>query len=106
MLNRYHHDRHNLLEFLLSSGSTRSRSGASIDLAGVDLDSVSPDYVIECVLSGTEFLFSLNPFKALFCILLFFSFNFRTFVSGSEFDPSEATRRYFESLRYPITVKT
>jgi hypothetical protein len=72
MLNRYHHDRHNLLEFLLSSGSTRSRSGASIDLAGVDLDSVSPDYVIECVLSGTEFLFSLNPFKALFCILLFF----------------------------------
>lgn len=38
------------------------------------------------------------------------SFNFsmlRTcFVPGSDFDPSEATRRYFQSLRYPITVRT
>ncbi|KAF3322467.1 hypothetical protein FCM35_KLT13608 [Carex littledalei] len=76
MLNRYHHDRHNLLQFLLSSGFIRSRSGPSIDLAGVDLDSVSPDYVIECILSG------------------------------SEFDPSEATRRYFQSLRYPITASS
>ncbi|KAJ1702222.1 hypothetical protein LUZ63_002001 [Rhynchospora breviuscula] len=74
MLNRFHHDRHNLLEYLLSSGLIRSRSAASIDLAGVDLDSISPDYVIECILSG------------------------------SDFDPSEATRRYFESLRYPITA--
>ncbi|KAJ3680132.1 hypothetical protein LUZ60_016410 [Juncus effusus] len=76
MLNRFHHDRYQLLEFLLSSGSVRSSSGAPVDLAVIDLDSVSPDYVLECI------------------------------VSGSDFDPSEATRRYYEELKYPVMASS
>ncbi|XP_073002409.1 protein unc-13 homolog isoform X3 [Typha latifolia] len=72
LLEGYRRDRRKLLEFLLSAGLARSPLGNSIDLAGVDLDTISADYVLELI------------------------------GSGGEFDPSEATRRYFDGLKYPI----
>ncbi|OAY73313.1 hypothetical protein ACMD2_09991 [Ananas comosus] len=76
LLERYRRDRRNLLEFLLSEGLIRAPLRTSIDLAGLDLDSISADYVLDCL------------------------------ESGEEFDPSEATRRYFDGLKYPIMLNS
>ncbi|XP_020084796.1 uncharacterized protein LOC109707713 isoform X3 [Ananas comosus] len=76
LLERYRRDRRNLLEFLFSEGLIRAPSRTSIDLAGLDLDSISADYVLDCL------------------------------ESGEEFDPSEATRRYFDGLKYPIMLNS
>ncbi|KAJ0559124.1 hypothetical protein HanHA300_Chr06g0196891 [Helianthus annuus] len=47
LLHRYRHDRRKLLDFILSSGLIRSSSTSDIDF-----DSISADYVIECIQSG------------------------------------------------------
>ncbi|WOL10032.1 hypothetical protein Cni_G18786 [Canna indica] len=76
LLQRYRSDRRKLLEFLLSTGLVRAPALASLDSAGVDLDNVSADYVLECI------------------------------QSGGDFDPSEASNRFSASLNYPIMVNS
>ncbi|KFK31928.1 hypothetical protein AALP_AA6G177300 [Arabis alpina] len=55
LLQRYRNDRRKLLEFLMSSGlvkELRSPSGSITSLSPSDLDSLSADYVLDCVKSG------------------------------------------------------
>ncbi|XP_064990051.1 protein unc-13 homolog isoform X1 [Musa acuminata AAA Group] len=68
-LQRYRSDRRKLLEFLVSTNHLRAPA-----LASLDLDTISADYVLECI------------------------------QSGGDFDPSEASRRYREGLDYPIMI--
>lgn len=74
LLQRYRRDRRRLLEFVISSVLQRDSSGDPFDFSTVDLDTLSVDYVLECA------------------------------QSGGEFDPLEATRRYFEEWNYPVTM--
>ncbi|CAL9130600.1 unnamed protein product [Musa acuminata var. zebrina] len=69
LLQRYRSDRRKLLEFLVSTNHLRAPA-----LASLDLDTISADYVLECI------------------------------QSGGDFDPSEASRRYREGLDYPIMI--
>lgn len=68
LLQRYRRDRRRLLEFVISA------SGGSFDFSVVDLDTVSVDYVLECV------------------------------QSDKVFDPLEAMKRYYEEWDYPIML--
>nr|CAB3485457.1 unnamed protein product [Digitaria exilis] len=54
--------------------SAAGGGGRALDLSRVDLDAVSADYALECVATGTQF------------------------------NASEATRRYFDERRYPIMI--
>ncbi|XP_065030432.1 protein unc-13 homolog isoform X2 [Musa acuminata AAA Group] len=69
LLQRHRSDRRKLLEFLVSTNHLRAPA-----LASLDLDTISADYVLECI------------------------------QSGGDFDPSEASRRYREGLDYPIMI--
>lgn len=58
LLERYRRDRRQLIEFLLSSGSglikeLRPPSGS---LSNIDFDTLSADYIIHCLKSGTPLL--------------------------------------------------
>ncbi|KAF8379444.1 hypothetical protein HHK36_028880 [Tetracentron sinense] len=73
-LQQYRHDRRKLLDFILSSGlikEVRTPSGP-VDLSDVDLDTLSADYVLECI------------------------------RSGGVLDVSEATKKYHDELGHPI----
>lgn len=74
MLQRFRSDRRKLLEFIFSSGLIEGPSGALTDLSGVDLDTISTDYVLECVKSGGTFV------------------------------PKKASQRYISGLDLPITI--
>ncbi|XP_038982553.1 protein unc-13 homolog isoform X9 [Phoenix dactylifera] len=76
LLQRHRRDRRKLLEFILSAGLIRTPSGDSLDLSDVDLDTISVDYVLECV------------------------------KSGGVFDPSAANKRYIEALDYPVMINS
>ncbi|URD81413.1 hypothetical protein MUK42_00819 [Musa troglodytarum] len=69
LLQRYRSDRRKLLELLVSTNLLPAPA-----LASLDLDTISADYVLECI------------------------------QSGGDFDPSEASRRYREGLDYPIMI--
>ncbi|KAI0520525.1 hypothetical protein KFK09_008001 [Dendrobium nobile] len=56
MLERFRNDRRKLLEFILSAGLIKGPLGDPPDLSGVDLDTVSADYVLDCVKSGGAFV--------------------------------------------------
>ncbi|PKA46536.1 hypothetical protein AXF42_Ash012669 [Apostasia shenzhenica] len=56
LLQRYRSDRRKLLEFIFSSGVVQGPLGAPPELSGVDLDTVSTEYVLECVKSGGAFV--------------------------------------------------
>ncbi|XP_004300761.1 PREDICTED: uncharacterized protein LOC101300350 [Fragaria vesca subsp. vesca] len=70
LFHRYRRDRRNLLQFLVSSSS----ASASSSLSHVDFDTLSADYVIDCV------------------------------KSGGAVDISEATKKYFHESSYPPTI--
>lgn len=70
LLQRYRRDRRRLLEFAISQHA----SGGPFDFSVVDLDTVSVDYVLECV------------------------------QSDRVFDPLEAMKRYYEEWDYPIML--
>lgn len=78
-LQRYRQDRTKLLEFLLSSASVkeiRTPSGAAASLSAVDFDSVSADYVVQCL------------------------------KSGETVDVHEATKRHYAESAYPIMAQS
>ncbi|KAF5800738.1 hypothetical protein HanXRQr2_Chr06g0240081 [Helianthus annuus] len=70
LLHRYRHDRRKLLDFILSSGLIRSSSTSDIDF-----DSISADYVIECIQSG-----------------------------GGDLDVSKATTKQIDESMYPTMI--
>ncbi|CAI0414257.1 unnamed protein product [Linum tenue] len=77
LLERYRRDRRKLLEFLLSSGlikELRTPSGSTNSLSGVDLDSLSADYVLQCL------------------------------QSGGVIDVAEASKKYTEESAYPVMI--
>ncbi|XP_010434591.1 PREDICTED: uncharacterized protein LOC104718523 isoform X1 [Camelina sativa] len=77
LLQRYRNDRRKLLEFLMSSGlvtELRSPSGSSASSLSPDLDSLSADYVLDCV------------------------------KSGGVVDVSKGTKKYNFESSYPVTI--
>ncbi|CAH8343145.1 unnamed protein product [Eruca vesicaria subsp. sativa] len=80
LLERYRNDRRKLMEFLMSSGlvkELRAPSGSSsTSLSPADLDSLSADYVLDCV------------------------------KSGGVVDVSKATKKYNFESSYPVTIHT
>ncbi|GLT40474.1 hypothetical protein SLA2020_146110 [Shorea laevis] len=55
LLQRYRRDRTKLLEFLLSSGlvkEIRTPSGPTASVSDLDVDSISADYILQCLKSG------------------------------------------------------
>ncbi|XP_023635910.1 uncharacterized protein LOC17883429 isoform X2 [Capsella rubella] len=77
LLQRYRNDRRKLLEFLMSSGlvtELRSPSGSPASLSPDDLDSLSADYVLDCV------------------------------KSGGVVDVSKGTKKYNFDSSYPVTI--
>lgn len=60
MLRKYRDDRRRLLEFLLSSGlikEIRTPAGPTTSFSSINFDSISVDYVIECINSGIYVFF-------------------------------------------------
>uniref|UniRef100_A0A6N2KSU6 Uncharacterized protein n=1 Tax=Salix viminalis TaxID=40686 RepID=A0A6N2KSU6_SALVM len=77
LVNHYRCDRRKLLEFLLSSGlikELRTPSGPTNSLSNLDFDSISADYIINCV------------------------------ESGGVVDVTEATCKYSDESAYPVTI--
>ncbi|PQQ21385.1 uncharacterized protein Pyn_17972 [Prunus yedoensis var. nudiflora] len=78
LLQRYRRDRRKLLEFLLSSSGLvtelRTSSGSAASLSHIDFDTLSADYVLDCV------------------------------KSGGVVDISEATKKYFHESSYPLMI--
>lgn len=54
LLQKYRSDRRKLLEFIMSAGLVREirTPPGAVELRDVDLDTVSIDYVLECVQQG------------------------------------------------------
>ncbi|KAL2544069.1 hypothetical protein Fot_13302 [Forsythia ovata] len=62
LLQKYRNDRRKLLEFLLSSGlikEIKTPAGLTTSVSKIDFDSLSIDYVLECIKSGGLLDFSL-----------------------------------------------
>lgn len=77
LLQRYRDDRRKLLQFLLSSGlirELRTPSGPTASLSGINLDTLSTDYILECV------------------------------KSGGVIDVLEATKKYYAESAYPVVI--
>ncbi|XP_034216285.1 protein unc-13 homolog isoform X3 [Prunus dulcis] len=78
LLQRYRRDRRKLLEFLLSSSGLvtelRTPTGSAASLSHIDFDTLSADYVLDCV------------------------------KSGGVLDISEATKKYFHESSYPLMI--
>lgn len=78
LLQRYRRDRRKLLEFLLSSSGLvtelRTPTGSAASLSHIDFDTLSADYVLDCV------------------------------KSGGVVDISEATKKYFHESSYPLMI--
>ncbi|XP_020248404.1 uncharacterized protein LOC109825902, partial [Asparagus officinalis] len=68
--------RRKLLELVISKVLQRGSSGDSFDFSAVDLDTISVDYVLECV------------------------------QSGGGFDPLEASKKYYEEWDFPIMMNS
>nr|XP_028954074.1 protein unc-13 homolog isoform X2 [Malus domestica] len=82
LLQRYRRDRRKLLEFLFSSGLVRTLSGSdsapasAASISHIDFDTISADYVLDCV------------------------------KSGGVVDISEATKKYFRESSYPLMIQS
>ncbi|GFQ01345.1 hypothetical protein PHJA_002278400 [Phtheirospermum japonicum] len=77
LLSRYRSDRRKLMEFLLSSSLTKgikTPAGPTTSFSNINFDSLSADYVLECI------------------------------QSGRVLDVSEATRRYYDESSHPIVT--
>ncbi|KAL5748684.1 hypothetical protein ACOSP7_025728 [Xanthoceras sorbifolium] len=77
LLQRYRHDRRRLIEFLVSSGliiEFRTPSGSTTSLSNIDFDTLSADYLLQCV------------------------------KSGGVVDVSEASNKYFDESAYPLSI--
>lgn len=77
MLRKYRDDRRKLLEFVLSSGlikEIRTPAGPTTSFSSINFDSISTDYVIECI------------------------------NSGGVLDVSQARKRYYDESSQPITM--
>ncbi|TXG50964.1 hypothetical protein EZV62_023488 [Acer yangbiense] len=77
LLQRYRRDRRQLIEFLVSSGliiEFRTSSGSTASLSNIDFDTVSADYLLQCV------------------------------KSGGVVDVSEASNKYFDESAYPVSI--
>lgn len=75
LLLKYRSDRRKLLQFLLSPSfikEIKSPAGKSTSVSNIDFDSLSADYVLECV------------------------------QSGGILDVSQATKRYYDESSYPV----
>ncbi|GER43304.1 hypothetical protein STAS_20150 [Striga asiatica] len=75
LLRRYRSDRRKLLEFLLSStlvSGIKTPAGPTTSFSNINFDSLSADYLLECI------------------------------QSGRVFDVSEATKRYYDESSHPI----
>ncbi|KAI3468779.1 hypothetical protein Pfo_025442 [Paulownia fortunei] len=75
LLRRYRSDRRKLLEFLLSSGLIKkvtTPAGPTTSFSNIDFDSLSTDYVLECI------------------------------QSGGVLDVSQATKRYYDESSHPV----
>ncbi|XP_042503739.1 protein unc-13 homolog [Macadamia integrifolia] len=79
---RYRCERRKLLDFLLSTSLIKEFRTPSddVDLSGVDLDTISADYVLDCIRS-----------------VLFL---------GRKLDISEATKKYYDELGYPAMINS
>ncbi|GKU95314.1 hypothetical protein SLEP1_g8689 [Rubroshorea leprosula] len=79
LLQRYRRDRTKLLEFLLSSGlvkEIRTSSGPTASVSDLDVDSISADYILQCL------------------------------KSGGIVDVHEATKSHYAESAYPIMVQS
>ncbi|XP_073136594.1 protein unc-13 homolog isoform X2 [Henckelia pumila] len=77
MLRKYRDDRRSLLEFVLSSGlikEIRTPAGPTTSFSSINFDSISTDYVLECI------------------------------NSGGVLDVSQARKRYYDESSQPITM--
>ncbi|KAK0587106.1 hypothetical protein LWI29_017363 [Acer saccharum] len=77
LLQRYRRDRRQLIEFLVSSGliiEFRTSSGSTASLSNIDFDTLSADYLLQCV------------------------------KSGGVVDISEAYNKYFDESAYPVSI--
>ncbi|KZV40963.1 hypothetical protein F511_25688 [Dorcoceras hygrometricum] len=77
MLLRYRDDRRKLLEFVLSSGlikEIRTPAGPTTSFSSINFDSISADYVLDCI------------------------------KSGGVLDVSQARKRYYDESSQPITM--
>ncbi|XP_021735896.1 uncharacterized protein LOC110702487 isoform X2 [Chenopodium quinoa] len=78
MLERYRRDRQKLLEFIISSSNlikqVRTSSGPTLSLSDINLDTLSADYVLNCI------------------------------NSGGVLDVAEATNSYYHELEYPTMI--
>lgn len=78
MLERYRRDRQKLLEFIISSSNlikqVHTSSGPTFSLSDINLDTLSADYVINCI------------------------------NSGGVLDVAEATNSYYHELEYPTMI--
>ncbi|KAK9277427.1 hypothetical protein L1049_006970 [Liquidambar formosana] len=76
LLQRYRSDRRKLVEFILSSGlikEVRTPSGPT-PISDIDLDSISADYLLDCI------------------------------KSGGVVDISEASKKYCDEFEYPVMI--
>ncbi|KAM0934376.1 putative protein unc-13, mammalian uncoordinated 13, domain 2 [Dioscorea sansibarensis] len=76
LLHLYRRDRRKLLEFVLSSAPAEASSDSALDLSAVDLDTLSIDYVLDRV------------------------------QSGGMLDFSEATKQFFDEMKFPVMLKS
>ncbi|KAL3647194.1 hypothetical protein CASFOL_008162 [Castilleja foliolosa] len=92
LLSRYRSDRRKLMEFLLSSSLTKgikTPAGPTTSFSNINFDSLSADYVLECIQS----IYSDD------CSLLRI---WGRRNMGRVLDVSEATRRYHDESSHPI----
>jgi hypothetical protein len=79
LLQRYHHDRRKLLDFIVSSDlikEIRTSSGATALVSDINFDSLSADYVLLCI------------------------------QSGGILDLTEATKRFTTEFEYPVMMNS